>query len=247
MARTINVGTGVVLVVSTPLLSAAANLAAANLPTPADTPIAQATPTGEELATASMSKIDISGLPMAVPSIQSTGVINDTVALHLAPLITDIDFTALQKRDKIIVLEHMAELYNAYFPAPNAEEEWGNFVDALFEAFIWTATAVSSGILGNLAYDILRDALKRRSEIANAQRKNYWEAIHRDYEQVLKVALESVQQNKGVRVREIMERTSIDDKEKVKCWLKLMGAKHTHAGPEACAFQLALASSPPKE
>jgi len=236
MGRRINVGTSVVLVVSTPLVSG-------SLPTPASTPSLASTATPPlETAPAAVGRLSVED-PIAVPSIQSTGVINDTLVLHLAPLITDIDFAALQQRDKIIMLEHTAELYSAYFPAPNVGEEWGDFFDTLTEAFIWTATSAYSGILGNLAYDILKGALKRRIEAANAERRNYWETLHRDYEQVLEVVLESVQQSKGIRVQEIMERTSIADKDKVKCWLKVMGGRHTHAGPEACTYRFARTSS----
>ena len=153
----------------------------------------------------------------------------------------EVNYMALQKRERGVVLEQIAELYNLYFPNPRSEEEWQTFFDIFKRAFRWGATAIAGGVLGNLAYEVLKkallDALLAHKNSKRKDRKSYWENICDEYVRISEYILRITKEGRMVRAQEVQDNTGIESRERVKQWMKIFGGVHIHAGRQACCYR----------
>lgn len=149
---------------------------------------------------------------------------------------TTMNYALWQQIDFNSLLEQLAELFNLYFPEPYTTVDWEEFLETMIKAFTWTGAAVTSGVIGNLAYDILKKRLHKHTRKPFSKNRLVWKIIEDDFNKILEIAIEESMDHYGISVRHAMERTGITDKEKVKYWFKVMGGSHAHAGHLACRY-----------
>lgn len=139
----------------------------------------------------------------------------------------------------------IAELYEQYFPPQRHEFEWhilSDIVNAVVSSplMAFAAGAISGGVLGNAAYDLLKQlSLYAATQLRNALgesasgRASGFEQLANDAE---KMRLYFVSSQKA-RIEQIENATGLP-REKVYPLMKVAGMTHHRRGDDACYWEL---------
>lgn len=142
-----------------------------------------------------------------------------------------INYADLHSNNPATLSERIWELYDAYFdseeiPESDFRTEREQFIVEIFSWFAeFTITSIAGGVLGNLAYDKLKDRIQRRQEKSTDGISKYYEKLGKDLGKLLEVLAKTEKEGKPIRVHDVSLATGIS-KEIIRDWLKGFGFIH---------------------
>lgn len=144
--------------------------------------------------------------------------------------IIEIDYAALQRSNPEVLIEHIGDIYDAYFPQTNPESEREDFSTIFLGALKWAGVTAASSVIGNFSEVLITKGFEKLKKASSAERKPHCQATEGEFKKILELVKEARQQGRGIHIDEVVGRTGITDRERIRCWLKIFGGKRAYAG-----------------
>ena len=153
------------------------------------------------------------------------------VTLKLIDSEKQINYAEVHSQDPNVLKEKIWELYDIYFDSleiPNSDfkTEREKFIIEIMGWFAeFTVTSIAGGVLGNWAYDKLKERIQRRQEKSRGSISRYYEKLGKDINSLLEAIAQTEMEGMPIHVYDLSSSTGIS-KEIVRSWLKCFGFTH---------------------